>query len=53
MAENFLTTRQKLAGLLPLIFFLVHTLHYVRCDGLGHMLWMCHLGHLRLAAGLL
>jgi hypothetical protein len=52
-AEALLTTRQRLAGLLPLIFFLIHALYYVRHGGLGHILWMCNISNLLLAAGIL
>jgi hypothetical protein len=49
------TTKMKmrLLGLLPLIFFLAQGVHYWRINQLGHMLWMCNLGNLLLAMGLL
>lgn len=39
-------------GLLPLLFFLAQGIHYWRISQLGHMLWMCNIGNLLLAAGL-
>lgn len=42
----------RLLGLLPLLFFLAQGVHYWRIDQLGHMLWMCNIGNLVLAAGL-
>ncbi len=45
--------RFRLLGLLPLSFFLIHSLYYVRHGGLSHMLWMCNIGNLVLAIGLL
>jgi hypothetical protein len=44
-------TRLRLLGLLPLVFFFAQFVHYWRIDQLGHMLWMCNLGNLVLAAG--
>jgi hypothetical protein len=46
-------TRLRLLGLLPLIFFLAQGVHYWRIHQLGHMLWMCNVGNLLLALGLL
>jgi hypothetical protein len=43
----------RLMGLLPLAFFLAQTLHYWRVGGMGNLLWMCNVGNLLLAAGLL
>lgn len=40
-------------GLLPLSFFLIHAYYYYSHGGLIQMLWMCNLGNLVLAAGLL
>ncbi len=45
-------TRLRLLGLLPLLFFFSQGIHYWRINELGHMLWMCNLGNLVLAAGL-
>ena len=42
----------RLAGLLPLTFFLAQAGHYWRINELGHMLWMCNIGNLVLAVGL-
>jgi hypothetical protein len=52
---NTLLTRisHRWLGLLPLIFFIAQTVHYWRINELGNMLWMCNLGNLILAAGLL
>lgn len=47
-----LRTRMRLLGLLPLMFFLAQVVHYWRIDELGHLLWMCNIGNLVLAAGL-
>lgn len=46
------STRMRLLGLLPLIFFLAQGVHYWRINQLGHMLWMCNIGNLLLAMGL-
>jgi hypothetical protein len=46
-------TRLRLLGLLPLMFFLAQGVHYWRINQLGHMLWMCNIGNLLLALGLL
>src|ERR1044071_417230 len=43
----------RLLGLLPVIFFAAHFLHYLKAGGLGDMLWICHVSSLLLAAGLL
>src|SRR5262249_27832548 len=45
--------RLRLLGLLPLLFFLLQAVHYYRLGQLGNMLWMCNLGNLLLAMGLL
>lgn len=42
----------RLAGVLPLAFFFAQAAHYWRINELGHMLWMCNIGNLVLAAGL-
>ncbi len=46
-------TRFRLIGLLPLTFFLAQTIHYWRVGGMGNLLWMCNVGNLLLATGLL
>jgi len=43
----------RVLGLLPVIFFAAHFLHYLKAGGLGDMLWICHVSSLLLAAGLL
>ena len=48
-----LTTRFRLLGILPLTFFLAQAVHYRQIDQLGHLLWMCNVGNLLLAVGLL
>ena len=48
-----LTSRFRLLGLLPLFFFLAQTVHYWRVGGVGNLLWMCNVGNLLLAIGLL
>jgi hypothetical protein len=45
--------RFRLIGFLPLIFFLAQVVHYWRFGGLGNLLWMCNVGNLLLAIGLL
>jgi hypothetical protein len=44
--------RFRLLGFLPLTFFLAQALHYWQIDQWGHLLWMCNVGNLLLAAGL-
>lgn len=46
------STRMRLLGLLPLLFFIAQGVHYWRINELGHMLWMCNIGNLVLATGL-
>ena len=46
-------TRMLLLGLLPLLFFLAQGVHYYHINQLGHMLWMCNIGNLVLALGLI
>jgi hypothetical protein len=46
------STRFRLIGVFPLIFFFAQGVHDWRIDQLGHMLWMCNLGNLMLAMGL-
>ena len=48
-----LTTRFRLLGVLPLVFFLIQTIHYWRYGGLGNLLWMCNAGNVLLGIGLL
>lgn len=48
-----LSWRFRLLGILPLIFFFAQGLHYWRIGQLGHMFWMCNIGNLLLAVGLL
>jgi hypothetical protein len=48
-----LSRRFRLLGLLPLIFFLVQAAHYWRVGGMGNLLWMCNVGNVLLAIGLL
>lgn len=46
-----MTTRFRLLGVLPLIFFLAQVTHYWRYGGLGNLAWMCNIGNLLLAIG--
>jgi hypothetical protein len=46
-------TRLRLLGILPLIFFLAQAVHYWPRHELGHLLWMCNIGNVLLAMGLL
>jgi hypothetical protein len=46
------TSKMRLLGFLPLIFFCAQAIHYIRIQQLGHMLWMCNIGNLLLAIGL-
>ncbi|MDX6384689.1 MAG: hypothetical protein QOK48_2262 [Blastocatellia bacterium] len=48
-----LDRRFRLMGLLPLAFFLAQTVHYWRVGGMGNLLWMCNVGNVLLAIGLL
>src|SRR5882762_5615159 len=48
-----LTLRFRLLSLLPVLFFLAQTVHYWRVGGMGNLLWMCNVGNLGLAIGLL
>ncbi len=53
MAAIKLTDSQfRALGFLPLAFFFAQGVHYWRIGELGHMLWMCNIGNLILAAGL-
>jgi hypothetical protein len=46
------STKLRLLGIFPLIFFLAQAEHYWRINELGHLLWMCNIGNLLLAMGL-
>jgi hypothetical protein len=48
-----LDRRFRLMGLLPLAFFLTQAIHYWRVGGMGNLLWMCNVGNVLLAIGLL
>lgn len=48
-----LDKRFRLMGLVPLTFFLAQTIHYWRVGGMGNLLWMCNVGNLLLAIGIL
>jgi hypothetical protein len=48
-----LDERFRLMGLLPLTFFLAQAIHYWRVGGMGNLLWMCNVGNLLLAIGIL
>jgi hypothetical protein len=48
-----LDKRFRLLGLLPLTFFLAQAIHYWRVGGMGNLLWMCNVGNLLLAIGIL
>jgi hypothetical protein len=52
-SRSFDDWRFRALGLLPLLFFLAQGVHYWRLNQLGHMLWMCNVGNLLLALGLL
>lgn len=51
--ETRLSLRFRLLGVLPLLFFAAQAVHYWRIGQIGQMLWMCNIGNLLLAAGLL
>lgn len=54
MAKQKLTRRRlRLLGILPLTFFVAQAIHYLDIHELGNMLWMCNIGNLMLALGLL
>lgn len=54
MTAYKLTRQQlRLLGFLPLTFFLAQVIHYWQIKELGHVLWMCNIGNLLLAVGLL
>ena len=46
-------TRLRLLGILPVVFFLAQARHYWPRHELGNLLWMCNVGNLLLAMGLL
>ena len=46
-------TSLRLLGILPLVFFLAQGVHYWPRNELGDLLWMCNVGNLLLAMGLL
>jgi hypothetical protein len=52
MAGRF-DTRFRLIGLLPLTFFIAQTVHYATVGGGGNLLWMCNIGNVLLAVGIL
>ena len=43
----------RLLGFLPLLFFFAQAIHYWQISQLGHMFWMCNIGNLLLALGIL
>lgn len=47
MSERF-----KLLAFLPLLFFAAQLVHYWQINQMGHLLWMCNIGNVLLAAGL-
>lgn len=51
-ADERVTEKFRLLGLLPLMFFLAQLIHYWRLGELGHVLWICNIGNLILAIGL-
>ena len=53
MDHTKLSWRFRVLGVLPLIFFFAQGVHYWRIGQLGHMFWMCNIGNLLLAVGLL
>jgi hypothetical protein len=54
LATSKLTgTKLQLLGFLPLAFFTAQAIHYWQTNELGHTLWMCNIGNLLLAVGLL
>ena len=52
MSSNDITTRFRLLGFFPLIFFIAHLLNFLSLGEVGHILWMCHISNLTLALGL-
>jgi hypothetical protein len=53
LSREFADNRQRLLGILPLLFFLAQAIHYWQIDQLGHLLWMCNVGNVLLGVGLL
>lgn len=51
--EEGLSLKFRLLGLLPLAFFTAHFWFYWKNGGLDNMFWMCNVGNLALAAGIL
>lgn len=51
--DSELTAEYRWLGLLPLMFFLAHAYYYWTHGGIPHLLWMCNVSNLVLAAGLL
>ncbi|MBI1760880.1 MAG: hypothetical protein HYR56_05515 [Acidobacteria bacterium] len=43
----------RLTGLVPLVFFLVRLVDYVKWDTPSHLWWSCHVANLTLAIGML
>jgi hypothetical protein len=52
-AGERIALRYRLLGIFPLLFFTAHLLFYWANGGLDNMLWMCNVGNLLLAVGLL
>ena len=52
-ADLEVTLRFRLLGILPLAFFLAQAIHYWRFGQFGNMLWMCNIGNLAMAIGIL
>jgi hypothetical protein len=51
--ERLSKTRLRRLGFLPLAFFFLQAIHYWQINELGNILWMCNIGNLILALGLL
>ena len=51
--QRLTKSRLRTLGLLPLGFFFFQAIHYWQIHELGNMLWMCNIGNLMLALGLL
>ena len=45
--------QHRLLGVLPLVFYALHTVKHVHAGDPGNMLWACHLSNLLIGAGLL
>src|SRR5262245_19559670 len=52
LPDEHLTRRFRWLGVMPLLFFLAQAVHYWQIGQLDHLLWMCNVGNLLLAAGL-